>query len=165
MLVTGQDVWRISAVLCAKPWDFTVAVPAEEGATDAFRLVVDGPWWQMALAKRGRKTAPKGACTFLWKLNDGHAQCGLGDLRPGVCRAYPALLVNGTLCANSAACTCRRWSVLDFDGDTERALLEDVAREDAAYTAVVRRWNDGLDAARTYQDFGAYLLDVYGTAS
>ncbi len=156
---------RISEVLCAKPWDFTVAVPAEEGAADAFFLALDGPAYQMALAKRGRKTAPKGPCTFLWKLNDGHAQCGLGDLRPGVCRAYPALLVNGTLCADSSACTCRRWSVLDFDGETERAVLADVAQEDAAYTAVVSRWNQALDSERTYRDFCDFLLAAYGVSS
>jgi hypothetical protein len=61
-------------------------------------------WFATAtLAKRG-KVGPKGApCFFLWKLADGHAQCGLGTLRPRVCLSYPALLVDATALPPSVA--------------------------------------------------------------
>jgi Fe-S-cluster containining protein len=161
VVVTGHDVWRICDVLSVQPWDVAVACPADEGAVDGFQLVRGGRFNQLALVKRPESG---GACTFLWKLNDGHAQCGLGTLRPGVCRAYPAVLVDGVLCANSSACTCRRWSVFDLDGDADRNLLRGLAGEQAEYAAIVQRWNDALPPAparRTYKDFCAYLVETY----
>jgi len=161
VVVTGRDVTRICGALSMQPWDVAVACPAEEGAVDGFQLGRGGRANQLALVKR---TEPDGACTFLWKLNDGHAQCGLGALRPGVCQAYPAVMVDGVLCANSSACTCRRWSVLDLDGDADRDLLRTLAQEQAEYAAIVQRWNQGLPPAperRTYRQFCAYLLEAY----
>lgn len=161
VVVTGRDVCRICDVLSVKPWDVVAACAAEDGAPDAFQLARGGPFHQLALTKR---PGADGACTFLWKVNDGHAQCGLGALRPGVCQAYPALLVDGVLCASSSACTCRRWSVFDLDGDADRALLRELAVEQAEYAAIVRRWNDALPPApgrRTYKQFCAYLVEAY----
>lgn len=161
VLVTGHDVWRICDVLSVKPWDVAAACAADGAAPDGFQLVRGGRRRQLALVKR---PDTGGACTFLWTLNDGHAQCGLGMLRPGVCQAYPALLVDGMLCASSSACTCRRWSVLDLDGDGDRELLGRLAVEQAEYASIVRRWNDALPdapARRTYRQFCAYLLETY----
>jgi Fe-S-cluster containining protein len=161
VVVTGHDVWRICDALSVKPWDVAVASAAEDGAPDGFQLVRGGRPHQLTLVKRPDSG---GACTFLWKLKDGHAQCGLGGLRPGGCQVYPALLVDGTLCANSSACTCRRWSVLDLDGDADRELLGMFAVEQAEYAAIVRRWNDALPEApdrRTYRQYCAYLLEAY----
>lgn len=157
--MTGQDVRRICDALTVQPWDVAVACAAEEGAPDGFQLAQGGPFHQMALVRR-----EGGACTFLWRLNDGHAQCGLGALRPAVCQAYPALLVDGVLCANSSACTCRRWSLFDLDGDADRALLRGLAAEQAAYVAIVQRWNEALPPAparRSYRQYCAYLQEAY----
>ena len=163
VLVTGHDVRRICDTLSVKPWDVVTACAAEAGAPDGFRLSAGGRFNQLALVRR---PGPEKACTFLWKVNDGHAQCGLGDLRPGVCQAYPAVIVDGMLCANSSACTCRRWSVFDLDGDADRALLRTLAAEQAQYVGLVRRWNDEVTAAPagtkwTFRQFCTWLLDAY----
>lgn len=164
VLISGQDVWRIAKALDVAPWDFTVYVEAEDRAVDGFRLTTGGPLFQIALAKRG-KVGPKGApCFFLWRLADGHAQCGLGELRPLVCRSYPAVLVDGMLAAWGPACTCRRWSVLDLDEARDRALVEQTLAETEAYAAIVAAWNEELRAwpeGRGYRDFCRFLIEAY----
>lgn len=161
VVVTGHDVRRICDALSVMPWDVAAACPAEASADGAFQLVRGGRFHQLALVKR---PGSAGACTFLWTLNDGHAQCGLGPLRPVACQAYPAAIMDGTLCADSSACTCRCWSVLDLDGERDRALLGRLADEQAGYAAIVRRWNEALPPAparRTFRQFCGYLLKAY----
>jgi dihydroneopterin aldolase len=83
-----------------------------------------------------------------------------------VCQAYPALLVDDLLCVESSACTCRRWSTVDLDHDSEVARLEQVLREAAEYSEIVAAWNQSLEQEphmRTYQDFCAYVLDAYAS--
>jgi len=165
VLVTGHDVRRICDALGVKPWDVAAACPAEPGPPDGFRLSPGGRLHQLALVKR---PGAGGACTFLWKVNDGHAQCGLGALRPGVCQAYPAVFVDGLLCADSSACTCRRWSVFDLDGDADRELLARLAAEQSEHAALVRRWNAALPeerGRRTFRQFCAWLMDACAGAA
>jgi hypothetical protein len=164
VVVTGLDVWRICQALSVQPWDFTVYCLADEAAPDSFGLVEGGPRYQVALAKRGRVGSRGAPCTFLWRLADGHAQCGLGSLRPSVCRAYPGVLVDDVLAADGSFCTCRRWSALDLDPQEDRALLEAVLREAAEYAAIVDGWNDalaGVADGRTYREFCTYVMDEY----
>jgi len=164
VIVSGKDLWRIANTLDAAPWEFTVYVEAEEFASDAFRLVADGPLFQVALAKRGKVGAKGAPCFFLWRLADGHAQCGLGSLRPLVCRSYPAALSDGMLVAWAPACTCRRWSVLDLDEPEDRRLVEQTLSEAEEYSAIVAAWNDELSewpTGRDYHDFCRYVLDAY----
>jgi len=167
VIVTGRDVWRIATALEAAPWDFTRYAPAEAGAADAFRLEPEGPGYQVVLAKRGRVTGRGAPCIFLWKLGDGHAQCGLGATRPLVCQAYPAAMADGLLCAEGSGCTCRRWSVLDLDRDQDAALLAAAQRELDEYSEIVAAWNAGLAAAgpRMYRDFCRHLMAAYSERS
>jgi Fe-S-cluster containining protein len=97
VVISGMDIWRITQTLEVQPWDYTRYADAIEGAIDAFRLRPDGPSYQVVLAKRGEVDRAGAPCIFLWNLADGHAQCGLGALRPLVCRVYPAVLVDGML--------------------------------------------------------------------
>jgi Fe-S-cluster containining protein len=164
VIVTGRDLWRIAQALEAAPWDFTQYCEALPGAPDGFQLAPGGPCYQIVLAKRGRVSAKGAPCVFLWKLADGHAQCGLGGLRPLVCRSYPSLLVDGMLCVESSSCTCRRWGLVDMDQRAERALLGQVLGEAEEYSAVVARWNVALEqysGERSYREFCAYIMDVY----
>ena len=109
VVITGKDVCRICRTMELQPWDFTLYSEAPQGAVDAFRLEPGGPVYQVILAKRG-PLGPGGApCIFLWKLADGHAQCGLGQLRPMVCQTYPALLIDDMLCVESSACSIVAW--------------------------------------------------------
>jgi Fe-S-cluster containining protein len=163
VIVTGLDMWRISQALDLAPWEFTMYTDAVEGAPDAFQLEPGGRPFQVILAKRG-EVGPHGApCIFLWKLADGHAQCGLGALRPLVCLSYPAVLVDDMLRVEGGHCTCRRWSLLDLDAGRELALIEQLLAEAAAYGEMVAAWNEQLhDLAETrpFRDFCAYILEA-----
>ena len=56
---------------------------------DAFALDRSERRYRLALAKRAsRKRQPP--CTFLLRTRDGHHRCGLGELRPAACRAFPS---------------------------------------------------------------------------
>ena len=164
VIISGQDMWRITQALELAPWDFTLYTEAVEGAVDAFQLVYSGPFYQVVLAKRGPVSSQGAPCVFLWKLADGHAQCGLGSLRPKVCLSYPAMLVDDMLRVESSHCTCRRWSLVDLDAEHEVALIEQVLAEAAEYSQIVATWNRGLTEAngeRTYREFCSYVLNTY----
>jgi Fe-S-cluster containining protein len=164
VIVNGRDIWRIARTLDLAPWDFTLYCAAHPQAADAFQLEPGGVTYQIILSKRGSIGARGAPCTFLWKLADGHAQCGLGALRPIACQCYPAMLVEGALCVDSAACSCRRWSLLDVDAAAERIQLNQMLAETAAYAALVARWNRGLREARSYREYCDYLLRTYDAA-
>ena len=161
VFITGLDMWRISEALELAPWDFTMYTDAVEGAPDAFQLSCDGPFFQVILGKRG-ETGPQGAaCIFLWKLADGHAQCGLGALRPLVCLSYPAVLIDDILRVDESRCSCRRWSLVDLDADSEMELIEQLMDEKAKYSEIVVAWNQqlrGIAGAQAFRDFCAYVL-------
>jgi hypothetical protein len=161
VIIGGRDLWRIAGALELAPWEFTVYGEAHPGAADGFRLAPGGQRFQLLLAKRG--AGAKAPCFFLWKLGDGHAQCGLGALRPMACQSYPSLLLGGLLCVESAACTCRRWSLVDVDEGAERALLDRQLGEAAEYSALVADWNERIIARgpSDFPTFCGYLLDHY----
>jgi Fe-S-cluster containining protein len=165
VVISGADLWRITTTLAAPPWEFALYADAAPQATDGFCLEAGGPAYQIVLAKRGA-VGPEGApCVFLWKLRDGHAQCGLGALRPLVCQAYPAVLVDGLLAADSHPCTCRRWSLGDLAGDEDRARIAGILTEAAEYAEVVAAWNAALPArpggAATYREFCDFVISAY----
>ncbi len=164
VIVSGRDVWRISQALELMPWQFTQYTEAVEGAPDAFSLEWGGPMYQMVLAKQS-EVGPAGApCIFLWKLADGHAQCGLGALRPMPCLTYPSVVADGLLRVESTACNCRRWTINDVDEDRETMLLQQMLNEAVEYGEIVARWNKGFSANSddaTYHEFCAYVLGEY----
>jgi Fe-S-cluster containining protein len=164
---TGHDVWRIATALQVPPWTFTSAVAAEDGAADAFALDDSGRRHRLALARREASADGLAACTFLVRLRDGTARCGLGDLRPGPCRSFPAVLVDGMVFArNDGGCRCRAWTIADCDVEADRALLERHEAEQETYRRVVANWNDyatgkPAGAGLEHRDFCRYLLDMY----
>lgn len=164
VIISGKDLWRISRALDVAPWTFVLYCQAEPGAVDGFQLVGAGPSYQLVLAKRGEVGANGAPCIFLWKLADGHAQCGLGDLRPLACQAYPSLFVDDMLCVSGHACSCRRWSLVDVDSEKEESLLNEVLEETKEYAELVAAWNESLVLTpydRTFQDFCSFVLDAY----
>src|SRR5436190_9552256 len=94
---TGRDVWRIARVLETPPTSFLLYFPTPYARRDAFVLDGSGQEFRVALGKAPsrRKTAPP--CIFLLRTRSGHHRCGLGDLRPLVCRAFPADVADGVL--------------------------------------------------------------------
>ena len=165
---SGRDVWRIARTLDAPPWSFLVYFRSPQPRRDAFLLDPAGPPLRLALAKRpGRRTKTPPPCTFLLRARDGVHRCGLGALRPLVCRTFPAELADGVLCLDPGlTCTCRRWALADVDLAEERALLAIRQAEAEEYWAVVADWNARVAAAPAggcpdFFDYCAFLLAAY----
>jgi len=164
VVLSGLDLWRIHQAMELMPWQYTLYSDAPEDAVDGFRLVPGGPLFQVVLAKRGEIGQYGAPCIFLLKLSDGHAQCGLGALKPTACRAYPAALVDNLLRCESSACTCRRWSLLDLDAEQDTSMLNEMLSEMAEYSEIVAAWNNLLHEGhepRSYHDFCSYVLAAY----
>jgi Fe-S-cluster containining protein len=164
VVLSGRDLWRITQALQVRPQDMTLYTNAIAGAADGFQLVAGGPAYQVILAKRGPVRRIGAPCLFLWKLNDGHHQCGLGALRPMACQTYPTVIDSGLLQVEASACSCRRWSLLDLDPAAERRLLEQRILELEEYIAIVADWNAALRAApaeESYTSFCTYILARY----
>jgi len=168
VLPSGRDIWRISRTLDMPPWAFVVYFQSPEPRPDAFMLDPAGPRFRLALAKqRSRRTKTPPPCIFLLRTRQGHHRCGLGDLRPVVCKSYPAELVSGVLCLrNDGGCTCRAWSLTDVEIAEETALVEERQAGYAEYCAVIARWNALVasappEASFTFFDFCQYLLEAY----
>ncbi len=164
VIVSGRDVWRVARQLELKPWDFVRYADAVAGAADGFLLSPGGPLYQLILAKRG-EPGPGGApCIFLWRLADGHAQCGLGAWRPMVCLTYPAFVADGMLQVESSLCTCRRWSLMDLDPARDKPLLEQMLAEATEYSGLVEAWNRRLSGGSeiaSFPDYCRYLMASY----
>jgi Fe-S-cluster containining protein len=166
VVISGFDMWRINQAMELMPWQYARYVDAPADASDGFLLQSDGPRFQVVLAKRGEVDEGGAPCVFLLKLNDGHAQCGLGQLKPTACQAYPAVLIDGLLRCSSSACTCRRWSVLDLDVGYDIALLQRMLEEAAEYAQIVETWNEEVEKSQqihTFRDFCAYVVDAYSS--
>ncbi len=169
IVTTGRDMWRIARALDTPPWSFMVYFPSQAPSRDAFLLDHSGQPYRLALAKqtprRPRKTLPP--CIFLLRTGDGTHRCGLGQLRPLVCRAYPSE-VQGSMVylRGTTTCTCRDWSLVDVDLDEERALVEARQADAREYWALLERWNAQVLASVpgtrfTFGEFASFLLDHY----
>ncbi|MBV9440073.1 MAG: hypothetical protein JOZ24_08800 [Candidatus Eremiobacteraeota bacterium] len=138
------------------PWLFTVPVPCDAAADDAFVLAPAGPRYRLAL---GRTHFPgeDPHCAFLVRLPDGSTRCGLGELRPRTCRDWP-------LKGPTPLCTCD-WS--DIAGDDDSPVAEPVQRdvERDRYAGVVAGWNAYVEASGgeqlTHRDFCRHILGAY----
>jgi Fe-S-cluster containining protein len=126
-----------------------------------------GQRFRIALGKapsRRKSTPPP--CIFLLRTRTGHHRCGLGDLRPMVCRAFASDLEDGVLSlANDGRCTCHTWTLSDVDIEEETALVQARQRDAEEYCAVVARWNAGVQAAAGasfgFDDYCRHVLAAY----
>jgi Fe-S-cluster containining protein len=171
VIPTGRDVWRIARALDAPPWSFLIYFQSREPRRDAFCLDASGRTFRVALAKQpSRRHRLPPPCIFLVKTRDGAHRCGLGELRPSVCRAFPVEMVDGVVCLRpDSGCTCRRWTLGEVDVAEERELV--LARQAAAeeYCGVVARWNArvaeaGPEARFDFLDYCRFLLEAYDAA-
>jgi Fe-S-cluster containining protein len=162
--VTGLDVYRISRGLGLAPTQFAVAVDYDNPAT-GFRLDGSARRYRLALDKQ-RSPRHQGWCVFWMPLGDGLGRCGIYSLRPQVCRAYPATLIDGEV--------ARRTDVLCPDGSwgPGSALLSEQWRQrterqyaELEIDAIVnRRWNQSTLPAQPADAYDCYLtwmLRVY----
>ncbi|MDH6628270.1 hypothetical protein M2271_006102 [Streptomyces sp. LBL] len=84
--VTGADIVRISRTLALEPWHLTQTAPA--AADDPTGIVTEGSRRRVNL----RLANGRYGCLFLLRTAGGLGRCGLGDLAPASCRAFPAKL-------------------------------------------------------------------------
>ena len=169
VLVSGRDVWRISRALGSPPSSFLIYFQSPEWRPDTFILDRTGRYFRLALAKqpasRRRKTPPP--CIFLLRTRNGHHRCGLGDLRPQVCKTFPVDMVGGVLCTfEKTGCSCRSWSLADVDLEEEAAGVEAKQQDFVEYSEVVAAWNSYVASAPEDArfDFFAYcdfVLEIY----
>jgi Fe-S-cluster containining protein len=168
VVVTGRDVWQISRILETPPWSFIVYFQSPQPRRDSFILDRSGRHFRLALAKQPskRKKIPP-PCIFLLKTRNGYHRCGLGDLRPQVCKSFPSEMVSGVLCVrNDAGCTCRTWSLTDVDIEEETARVEARQEEFEEYCAAVVAWNEHVTHAPPEETFSFFeycnfLLNAY----
>ena len=154
----------------AEPWTFLVYFPAGGPRPDAFHLRAGDGAYRLALAKGPtRRTKAPPPCIFLLRTRSGAHRCGLGDLRPLACKAFPTDVINGVLCVRAeTGCACRRWTLADVDLAEERPIVEARQAEYAEYVQVLASWNARVSTAAagaTFFDFCAYLLDAYDRLS
>lgn len=165
---TGRDIWRIARVLQTPPWSFLRYFLAPRPSRDSFRLDASDRLFRTALAKgTPRRKGGRTPCIFLLSTRDGHHRCGLGDLRPLACHAFPSDLVDGVLCLRpDAGCTCRTWTLADVDIAAEVAAVERREAAGEEFCAIVERWNARVASAPaseafTFPDYCTYLLEAY----
>jgi hypothetical protein len=169
VIPTGQDVWRISRALDTPPWSFLVYFHSPQPRRDVFYLDRSGRGFRIALAKgtkspRSKRPAP---CIFLLKTRGAHHRCGLGDLRPTVCRSFPSELIDGVVCIRpDHGCQCREWTLADVDLSEEMDVLEERQSDVDVYCEIVGRWNARVKAAPEditldFTDYCTFVLQAY----
>ena len=164
---TGRDVWRIARTLDVQPWSFLRYFPTPTPRGDAFALDRSDRRYRLALAKKAPSRKRQPPCVFLMKTRGGEHRCGLGALRPAACRALAVELIGGVLCPrNDGGCSCRHWSLLDFDLAEESALVAAREEEAAEYGGLVAEWNRLIAEAPPetgfdFLDFCRFVLDAY----
>ena len=162
--MTGDDVARIARSLHIMPWEFTAAVRCEEPSEHGFALDRSAKRYRLALLRTFTKKSPDPACTFLFRLRDGTARCGLGEGRPAPCKTFPLVVRGGAVSLEPAGCTCA-WDDVELgEGDGNLLIDEHAARR--RYREVVAAWNryvaDLEPPLRVkLHDFGRYLLETY----
>jgi len=171
VIPTGQDVWRIARALGTPPPSFLVYFQTPQPRRDAFLLDRSGRSFRIALSK-GKKARPTrtnkpAPCIFLVRLRRGQHRCGLGDLRPNVCRTFPSEVVDGVVCIRpDHGCTCREWTLTDVDLSEEMDILDERQAGAEAYCQLVASWNARIlsspdDVDHDFTSFCAYLMAAY----
>jgi Fe-S-cluster containining protein len=168
VIPTGQDIWRIARTLDTPPWSFLIYFHSPQPRRDAFHLDHSGRQFRVALAKgKTRRKKTPAPCIFLLRTRDGSHRCGLGDLRPGVCRTFPSEVVEGVVCTRpDSGCACREWTLLDVDVAEELEALAERQEDVDAYCGVVSAWNAQVAAAPTntsfdFLEFCEFVLAAY----
>ncbi len=162
---TGGDIWRIATQLHVPPESFLRSTRAEPDADDGVLLAPTAQPVQLALARRATQ-GRQAACVFLMQLGDAVARCGLGELRPLPCQAFPGCTTDDALrIQQDHGCTCRTWNLADLDRPAVAALLEREAAERALDRRLIQAWNEQVRAegGRRYilADFCGYLTQAY----
>lgn len=161
---TGGDIWRIATQLHVPPESFLRAIPAEPDMSEGFLLSPSNAPMQVALARRTVK-ARQATCVFLMQIGDEAARCGLGELRPLACQAFPACGEHGVVQASADhGCTCRTWNLADIERVQAAAVLQQETDERELDRRLIGEWNAQVTATGhtfSLNDFCGYLIHAY----
>jgi Fe-S-cluster containining protein len=172
--VTGLDVFRISRGLRLAPERFVVAVelqPSDHG----FRIDTGSNLHRLALDKRA-DPGREGWCVFWEPADSGAGRCGIYRHRPGVCRTYPATLVDGEVALrDDVLCPAGSWGPASgLLSDIWRRRAEQQYAELEIDAMVNTWWNDHFRPAETagvpaagakgdaYRRYLNFLSTLYG---
>jgi hypothetical protein len=167
VIPTGRDVHRIARALDAPPVSFLTYFETPVPRRDAFALDRSARRFRWMLAKNpALQRDGRHGCTFLLSTRTGEHRCGLGSLRPAGCRVFPGMLRDGMVAVQpDHGCTCREWSLADFDTAGERPGLEEREADAELYSEVVGRWNTGVEIATApafpFVAYCDYVLETY----
>ncbi|MFI9584750.1 hypothetical protein ACIHCQ_23560 [Streptomyces sp. NPDC052236] len=159
--VTGSDIVRVSRALALEPWHVTQTAPA--AADDPTGILTDGGRRRVNLRLAN---GPQG-CLFLLRTSGGLGHCGIGELAPVSCRAFPAQLGEGASPApRNPADGAPRLSERDLDQETLAEAKRGWAADRDDWFDVVKRWNalpdeSGSDDEPDIRVFQRYLLETY----
>ena len=161
--VTGPEVRRIAQAMELSPRDFLQSRQVPEPGPGRFRLEPEGPVFELILAKRWRPAPLLSPCIFLARTTDGHAVCGLGDLRPAQCQDYPVYVHDDIVAlVNDPAGCVRTWSPAELDVDEERERIGRHAEDTETHHRIVEAWNARVRSggrSRSFDEFCAFLLN------
>ncbi|WAX77843.1 hypothetical protein [Streptomyces sp. KMM 9044] len=171
--VTGSDIARTARALALEPRHVTQTAP--EAADDPAGILTAGGRRRVDL----RLANGSHGCVFLPRTSGGLGRCGLGDLAPVSCRAYPARLGDRTAPAPAADTEQtgatpsggpRRWTEKDLGQKPLTEVRNDWTADRDHWFEVVKRWNalaaeyEGAkpaDGEPGIRDFQHYLLEAY----
>jgi len=163
----GYDAWLIATGLSVEPTSFLAF--AQMGIDSPYHFRLDSSEEAYCLAMNMRQQ-PDGSrhCVFLMELPDGQTRCGIYDLRPIACRAYPlALTDEGVEVKPWAMCHHICIAPSGPDADLWQRELERHDMEFSIYALAVQTWNRnvmGQPRLRelNFRPFLGFLMDVYG---
>lgn len=172
--LTGPDLARLAAGLGVPPLSFCRLAPvrADEAGPDGVRL--GGiETWELRLRRTLAGEAAAGAggarrCLFLLHLGPGVERCGVYDLRPMLCRTFPAARVGAELHPGPAPAVCpdEAWEGLPpLTAGAQAALhatFDGAETERARWRSFLDRWHEAPRqaalAARTTAEATAHLI-------
>lgn len=146
----AEEVVAIARALAVAPTRFARLEVTNEGSADAIAIAPGGGDRRRIVLRRRPDGAGRTRCVFLLTAGSGRAICGLGELAPEACRAFPAPATEGRV----EGCW-RRWQAHEIEAPA--AVVDRGA-------GAIARWN-AIVAGRPYpldEDtfFDALLADA-----
>ncbi len=165
--VCGYDAWLIARGLSIKPTDFLAFAQLEEEETP-YNFQIDGSGRSYYLVLNMNEQ-PDGSrrCMFGISLPRHQLRCGIYNLRPIACRAYPFVLEGGEPAIKPwALCPQGAWDLNDLDILPLREELGKFQMEFCIYGLVVTHWNKEVSKQPPrkkldFRPFVHFLMEVY----
>jgi len=174
-----RDVGEIATALALTPEVF-LAYQRTEPSPRAFRLGPEGPTYRLVLERhpwlyrgytgQGVLAAtpadrPKGCC-FLVRLPNSHHYCGLGSLRPAICRLFPVSQREQLLDVYEGPGCVRTWTLTEVNYAEEARLAQEFAQRQAEHERFLADWHREVDRlaaeeAYNFNHFCDSLLNWY----